>query len=175
MRHPFLAALAALFYATHAAWHIAHHQPSDLLWMCHVASLVIAAGLAIPSATANAIGILWLCLGIPLWILDLATGGAPVPTSFLTHFGGAAVGIAGVRHLGLPRASWWKAVLALCALCLLTRVTTSRDANVNLTFAVWQGWEATFPSYRVYFALMLVLSAATFLAGELGIRRLLAP
>lgn len=172
---PLLAALGLLFYGTHAAYHLLHHHPEDLLWMCHVATLVIAAGLILPCPTANAVGVLWLTLGVPLWILDMSTGGEILPTSLLTHVGGMTLGIVGMRRLGMPRHAWWKALLALCFLCLVTRLVTARSANVNLTYAVYQGWEAAFPSYRVYFALFVLLSAATFFAAEMGFRRLLAP
>lgn len=159
-------AIAIACYAIHAAWHLAHHRAHDLLWACHLASLLIGFGLLTSSALANAIGVSWLSFGFPLWILDLATGGELIPTSFLTHVVAFGLGLWGVRRLGFPRGTWWKAALAFVAVWPITRALTPRAANVNLAFFVHPGWERVFPVYALYFAFVVALAAATFFAVE---------
>jgi hypothetical protein len=58
----------------------------------------------------------------------------------------------------LPRHAWWQAVLAFLALQQVCRWLTPPAANINLAFAVWQGWEARFPSYPAYLAMLVGLA-----------------
>jgi len=172
MRWLGVAALAC--YAIHAGLHLYRGRFADALWGCHVASLLIAAGAFSELATPVAIGVLWLCFGNPIWILDLATGGELLPTSLFTHVVGFVIGILVLKRLGVPRHAWWKATLAFLGLLGLTRLLTPRAANVNLAFAVASGWEKTFPSYPLYMLLMVSAGAITFFAAEFGLRKVLA-
>jgi len=169
-----LGAAALACYAIHAGLHLYRGRFADALWGCHVASLLIAAGAFSERATPAAIGVLWLCFGNPIWILDLASGGEFLPTSFFTHGGGFIIGILVLKRLGVPRHAWWKASLSFLALLGVTRLLTPRAANVNLAFAVAPGWEKTFPSYPLYLLLLVTAGAVTFFAAELGLRRVLA-
>jgi hypothetical protein len=178
-----LGALAIAFYAIHGLDQLRNHEPEDLLWACHVACLIIGLGcVAYPEDPARSslretarsaigIGLSWLSVGIPLWVLDLATGGSFIPSSVLTHVGGLTIGAIALKQVGWPRRVWVKSVLAQCALMVLTRLVTPPRANVNLAFSVWQGWERYFPSYAAYFALLFVASALSFAAVEMAMRR----
>ena len=104
-------------------------------------------------------------------LLDLSTGGVFNPPSILTHFGGFLLGLVGTMALGLPPGAWWKAVVALAFLQLLTRWTTPPAANVNLAFAVWGGWERWFPSHHVYLTILAMTAATVFLAVTFLLRK----
>ena len=58
------------------------------------------------------------------------------------------------------------------SLLLLSRLVTPPAANVNLAHQVWAGWEDLFPSYAVYFAVLLAGSAVLYAAIEALLRRL---
>ena len=161
-----LAALAFAFYAAHAFVHLYRGEPYDLLWGCHIAALLVAAGLLWRSATLNAIGLLWACFGLPIWLIYTFTDGQFMPTAALTHIGALAIGIYGVRLFGLPRGSAWKALVAYLGLWLLTRAVTPEQANINLAFHVHPGWEDRFTTYRIYFATLLMSGALAFVVGE---------
>jgi len=167
-----LGALAAVFYAIHATVHLRRGEPYDLLWGCHIAALLVAAGLVRPSATLNAVGLLWSSFGLPLWLLDTFTGGEFMPTATLTHIGALVIGVYGVWLLGLPRGSAWKALGAYVALWLLTRAVTPASANVNLAFHVHPGWEDRFTTYPIYFATLFAGGALAFTVGELAFRQI---
>jgi len=170
------AGLCFLFYGAHAAWYAAHGRPlANLLWACHLGTLLVGGGLLFSSAATNAVGVLWLCLGIPLWILDLRAGGELVPTSILTHLGGLAIGAWGVRRLGFPAYAALPAVAGLLALNLVSRQVTPPAENVNLAFAVWHGWEGYFPSHPLYIATLLAGSAVAFALLTPVLRRLGPP
>jgi hypothetical protein len=168
-----LGGLALGCYAIHVGSHLYHGRPADSLWGCHVACLLVAVSAFTRRATPAAIGVLWLCFGNPLWLLDVATGGELLPTSLLTHVGGFALGLLLLKRLGFPPGSWWQATLAFLGLLGLTRLVTPRAANVNLAFAVASGWERTFPSYPLYLLLMVSAGTATFFTAELGLRKVL--
>jgi len=131
-----LGALGIAFYAGHAGRRALLGHPEHLLWMCHVAALLVATGLLAEAAVLNAVGTQWLVTGVPLWLADLAAGGEFFPTSVLSHVGGLLLGLVGLRRLGVPRGTWWKSAVLLAALTLLTRALTPASENVNLGFSV---------------------------------------
>ena len=167
-----LAFVAIAFYVLHALVHLSRGEPYDLLWGCHLAVLLVAAGLLRSNATLNAIGLLWSCFGLPIWLIYTFTGGEFMPTAALTHLGAFVIGIYGVGRFGIPRGSAWQALAAYLALWALTRVVTPESANVNLAFSVWPGWEDRFPTYPIYFATLLVSGAVTFAITEVLARRI---
>ncbi len=167
-----LGRIALLLYAAHAAWHLADGTPWDLIWACNVSMPILAAGCFLSRARLVAAAIMILAYGTPMWILDLATGGALVPTSPLVHLGGLVVGVLAIRRLGeWPRYSWTFAAIVTAALLLLARLFTPAHANVNLAFRVQPGWESMFPSHVLYVGLMWTSSAAVFALVELVGRR----
>jgi hypothetical protein len=117
------------------------------------------------------IGLLWLAVGTPLWLLDLAAGAALAPTSALTHLGGYGVGLAAVARTGMPRHAWWQAVAGLAALQEACRWWTPPAANVNAAFAVYERFEGWFPSYAAYLTALGAAAAAVFWALETVLRR----
>ena len=161
-----LGALAIACYALHGADRVWHQDPWDLLWACHVSCLLVGLGAIFRSPVLVAAGVLWLSFGVPMWLLDLATGGDFLPTSTLTHVGGLAAGIPILARSGWPRGAWWRAALLLMALMLLTRLVAPPPGNVNLAFRVWTGWEQRFPSYGPYFVLLLTCATVTFVFVE---------
>jgi hypothetical protein len=160
-------------YAVHAIFHLVHGSPADLLWMCHLGAAIVGAGLLFSSMTTAAIGTLFLCLGTPLWFVDLAGGGEFYPTSCFTHIGGLVIGLYASRRYGLPSGAWWRATLGLVFLILVCRFVTPPKANVNLAFAMYPGWERVFSSYLPYISTMVAIAALYFLIAELILRRLL--
>jgi hypothetical protein len=166
-------ALALAFYAIHAGHHLLRGHPEDLLWACHLGAVCVGVGLLARLPAVNAVGFLWLATGDALWLLDLASGGEFIPTSLFTHGGGLALGALGLARFGMPRHSWWRAMLAFLVLQQLCRFTAPPQANVNLAHAVWSGWEEVFPSTIGYQIMLLAIGAAACFAVERISRRVL--
>ena len=165
---------ASICYAIHFVFNFCRGQLEDLLWVCHVGAALVAVGLLTSSATVNGLGALFLCLGTPLWLLDVAGGGEFNPTSCFNHLGVFGLGLCGVRRLGMPRGVWLKASVALITLIAFSRLATPAAANVNLAFAIHPGWENRFPSHRVYLATNIAASVGYFFGLERLLRRRLA-
>jgi hypothetical protein len=167
-----LGALALVFYAAHATWHVAHGSPWDLVWVCNVSMPALVLGCFLERARLVAGAVMVLCYGTPMWLLDLATGpDTMVLTSPLVHVGGLVVGGLAVRRLGWPKFTWALTAAATALLLLVSRLATPPRENVNLAFRVHGGWEQVFPSHVLYVALMWLAGAVVFLLVELAARR----
>jgi len=169
------AALAGFAFVAHGGNHLRRGEPWDLFWLCNVAPLVLAIGCAIRRPLPVLIALQWLAFGTPMWLLDLATGGGVIWTSFLPHLLCPVVAVVAVRELGIPGVGWPFASAGMLALFALTRLVTPAAPNVNLAFRVWDGWQARFPRYDVYFALVMAGAALTFFVVERALARALRP
>lgn len=162
--------LAILFYIIHGTYWIYKGVPSNLLWVCHIGSVLVGIGWLLNSARTNAIGVLWLCLGNIMWAIYLYTTRDFEPTSVLTHIGGIIIGIIGVYRMGIPKYSFAIAVVTLGIMQLITHFTTLDAENVNLAFRVQDGWENMFPSYFWYEIMLLFSSLICFFMAETLLR-----
>ncbi len=165
-RRAVLATLAFGAWCTHVlVMALVHGAPAvEVLWMCHVAPLLLALGCAIGSVPLASVGTTWLSAGMPLWLGDIvATGGRVEPTPALVHIGTLAVGIAAARTLGWDRAAWWRASLALAALAVITRLVPGAERDdINLVFRVWPGWERFFPDHARFLAFVVLSTPPVF-------------
>lgn len=165
--------MGLLFFLVHAASLVWMGEGAGVLWVCHVASLLAAAGWFLGRPRPLAVALLWLIWGNGMWLLYLAGGGDLYPTSLGTHVGGLVLTALGVRAFGMPRRSWAWALGGMTALLLASRLLTPARDNVNLAHRVHEGWEGMFPHHLVYIFLLLCASALVFLAAETAARRLL--
>jgi hypothetical protein len=165
-----LGLLAVSFYAAHGLYHYSRGFPENLLWACHMGALLVGLGLLLRSPALNAVGVLWLALGTPLWLAGRLGGGVLVVTSMLTHLGGLSLGLWGLRRTGVPRHVAWWALGGIALLHLLSRWLSPLDKNVNLAREVWPGFEAVFPSHALFVVVVAVALALVFVGLERGLR-----
>ncbi|MBI3726007.1 hypothetical protein HY251_18925 [bacterium] len=159
--------LALGFYGVNAAYYFHRGEPWNALWICHLSCVWIGLGLMLRSPALNAIGLLWLSYGFPLWVYYLIFEGDLRATSACTHVGGMSAALLGVRELGIPRGTWRKAIAGILVLQQVCRMTTPAPENVNMSAGVWAGFERCFfSSYAVFFAANLVATALIFSAIE---------
>ncbi len=158
-----LGSACILVYVLHAVARARLGHAAEILWACHVGDLLVGAGLLAGAPRLRAIGLLWLAIGTPAWLGELASGGEIIPTSILTHMGGLACGIWAARTWGVARDSWWHATGALIALFILCRLVTPPSENVNMAFRVWERYRAHLPdSFLATFALALIAHPLAF-------------
>jgi hypothetical protein len=117
----------------------------EMLWACHVASLLIAVGIFFRKLTLVAVGTLFhAAVGLPAYALDVITLGQTTATSVLVHVLPPLAGAFTLKH----QAPWPGIVAHLTtafyfALILAARLFTEPRLNVNLAFAPWSALEET--------------------------------
>ena len=166
--------LAIVFFLIHAGLILHAGEPYHILWSCHLACLMVGVAMLIRQPWMLAVGFFWLTMGVPLWLLNILTSRDFMLTSTLSHIGGIVIAVYGLRFEKMPRLSWAAAAAGLVFLGGVSRLVTPQHANVNLSFAVWQGWEDQFPSYFWYVVMLVSIAAVSFWMLELIIRRLQA-
>lgn len=169
-----IALLSVLAWGWHAMDSVRQNQPWDLLWMCNLGGLLLAAGWAARSPRTVAVAASWMALGVPLWALDLAAGAETRPSSVLSHLGGLALSGYAVYRLGWPRLTALPASLSLAALMVLCRLFTPEAGNVNLVFEVWPVFDGLI-GHGPYLALLAMLATAVFAAIDAAASRGLPP
>jgi len=175
MRPRRLAAIAFLLYLGHVPEVLVRHPLQDLLWACDAAALALSAGLALGSARVVAASTIALLAGLPLWVTDLLTGGEWLWTSPFIHLGSPAVGLIGLKSLGVPRFSGLVALGLVAAVTLAARLAGAPAENVNLAFATPDAFTRLIPSHALDLSLTGALVAAECLVAEAVLRRELSP
>ena len=110
----------------------------EMLWVCHVATLVLSLGLLLNWASASAVGfLLSLAVGLPAYALHLARGGDTTGLSFLLHLLSPLFGWLAWRGRALPRNTALLGLACYAALSALCLAVTPEALNVNLSFKPW--------------------------------------
>jgi hypothetical protein len=166
--------LAALAFLAHAAHHIFLGSAWDVLWLCNVAPIGIAIGCLARRRSWVAVALLWETFGSALWLIHVAAGASWIPTSPLVHLLCPVLALLAARELGWPRRAALHAVLGMAALVGLTRAVAPPPLNVNVAFAVMQGWEGIFPRYDAFAALVFASASAIFWIADRAATRCIA-
>jgi hypothetical protein len=110
----------------------------ELLWCCHVATVVMAVGLATRNGGLVAAGLIFhVAVGVPSYMIDSFTRGTTTPTSVLVHLLPSVVGGYAVRRADIrpsTAALAWGMFAVLLPICYLA---TPAALNVNLSHASW--------------------------------------
>lgn len=171
LRDPLVLGLAAIgFFVLHGCYQYSHGRLENLLWACHLADLCVGIGLVLRWRGVTGMGLVMLGFGVPMWLVGLATGGEFYPTSILTHLGGLAAGIAGLRQLGGLRDDWWKAYLLIVALVVVARLLTPTDVNVNFAHRTWGFARDWLPSLTAHWLVLLAVWGTGLFAAEWVLR-----
>jgi hypothetical protein len=130
--------------------------PANLLWMCHVAALLLSLGVFTRIAIVVRIAAVWSIVGVPLWLIDVVANGAH-PASILSHVAVPIVGFFALReHRGpaLPIAAY--ALTLFVIVQQLCRMLTLPALNINVAHAPY----AVTMTYPAYWALTTSALAA---------------
>jgi hypothetical protein len=149
------------FFATYAGAAANGDRAGDALWMCHVANLVLGLGMILERPAWIRVAAAWIVLGIPLWVIDMATSGTICPFSTISHVGGLAVAIFALNRVRATRNEWIGGVALLVAMQLLARVATPEALNVNLAWRPYEGFERWPGGYPGYWASLMAGAAFT--------------
>lgn len=147
----------------------------QILWLCHLGNLLLSLGLLLNQPLLTRVAVLWLILGLPLWLSDVAQFGLEGLTSAATHLGGVAVGFIALRQIGFSSGVWLYALGWYVLMQIICRLWTPAELNINIAHAVYRGWEGLFPDYAIYWALTTASAAAILYLLERLLIRLFPP
>ncbi len=122
-------------------WHAStkhgiHFQ--ELLWLCHVASALMALGLLAGVHRLVAAGfLLHVGFGTVGWVLDVLATRETTPSSVLLHLLPLVIGAIELKRKGWPQDVVLPAWLFFTAWVLMSRWMTDPALNVNLSHAAW--------------------------------------
>lgn len=130
-------------------------EPVSLLWMCHIAALLLAIGVFARVTIVVRVAAVWSIVGVPLWLIDVVANGAH-PASILSHVAVPIVALFALRaHRGpaLPIAAY--ALTLFVIVQQLCRMLTPRALNINVAHAPY----AMNMAYPTYWALTIAVLA----------------
>jgi hypothetical protein len=162
-----IAALIGVLLVLHAM----HWSPSQMLWACHVASLIVAIGLALDLPRVLAVGMLFHAgQGIPAYILDLFLVGENSITSVLLHTLPIGAAAWALWSRPLPRGILFPAWLIQPGSMIAAYVLTDPKLNVMLVHEPYGPTAALFPQLWMSWLSNLAMSLGCLLIGWLVLR-----
>ena len=154
-----LGILPLAFFAAYFVMAWREGRAGESLWMCHVANTLLGCALLFDRPKLMRLALLWIILGIPLWLLDVWVIQTIEAVSVLSHFGGLGVGLYALAQLRMSDNPWLAAVLLYLAVQQVCRWVTEPALNVNLAHEVYEGSREWFSRYELYWLLTTVLVA----------------
>jgi hypothetical protein len=147
-------------------------QPSQMLWMCHLANLILAAGLLLANPMIIRISVLLLIFGLPPWIVDMFVINIVTPVSIASHLGGTIVGLLALAKVRAKSGTWLAALLSFIIVQIISRFVTPPEFNINTAHRVYDIWKDTVSSYWVYWVISTAVIGVALWAIEWMLLRL---
>lgn len=155
-----LGILPLLFFLAHAFFYWRTGGLSNILWMCNIGNLLLAAGLLLAQPILVRVAVIWLIPGLFIWLCFVVLPGEWRLTSGIAHIGGLLVElVAMARVRASPRTwlyglGWYLLVQQVC------RLFTPAELNVNVAHQVYAGWEQVVSAYWQYWLSTTLMVAA---------------
>ncbi|APV50704.1 hypothetical protein BWI17_14030 [Betaproteobacteria bacterium GR16-43] len=155
------------FFVAYLAMAVNAGRGWDALWVCHVANLLLAAGIFARRVRWARAALLLILAGLPLWAADMAHTGHVEGVSVVSHLGGFAVAVfALLRSPRPPGPAWGLALATYLAAQLAARLFAPPALNVNVAHAPYPGWEGWFESHAAYWVFVTAATAAALWLGD---------
>ena len=159
--HRWLGLLPLIFFIAQTIHYWPTNELGNMLWMCNLGNLILAAGLFLDKATLVRLSSIWMVPGLIIWFLYVVLPWGVFPSSVLAHVGGLAVSMIALKWYRMDRNAWRYAFGWYLGVQLLSRFVTAAALNVNLAHAVATGWERRFQSYWSFWLVLTAVTAAT--------------
>jgi hypothetical protein len=131
----------------------------NLLWMCNIGNLVLAAGLFLGHRELIRAAAIWTIPGLAIWIRYVLFEYDFVVSSALAHVGGIIVALIVLRRVRMDRMAWVYAFVWYLFMQIASRLVTDPRLNVNVAHRIQTGWENAFSSYWKFWLVMTTLVA----------------
>jgi len=136
-----LGLLPVIFFAAHFLHYLKAGGLGDMLWICHVSSLLLAAGLLLNRPLFIRVATLWMIIGLIIWALYLFAGGQWILTSLFVHVGGVIVGLIALYRVRADGRAWRYAMIWFLLVQQVARMFAPPELNVNVAHRVYEGAE----------------------------------
>jgi hypothetical protein len=147
-------------------------QPSGVLWMCHLANLILAIGLIFAHPLIIRMSVLLLIFGIPPWIIDMFVIKIVTPVSIASHLGGTVVGLLAIAKVRARSWSWLPALISFIVVQVISRFVTPPELNINTAHRVYDIWKDSVSNYWLYWIISTAVIGVTLWMVELVLLRL---
>jgi hypothetical protein len=131
----------------------------NLLWMCNIGNLLLAAGLFLNYRELIRAAAIWTIPGLLIWIRYVLFEYDFVFSSALAHVGGIVVALIVLPRVRMDRIAWVYAFVWYSLMEVVSRLFTAPVLNVNVAHRVQTGWEHSFRSYGKFWIVMTGLVA----------------
>lgn len=121
-----------------------------MLWLCHVSSLLLAAGLFLNRPVLIRVATFWMITGLFIWICYVVAGGEWILTSLFIHVGGVIVGLVALHIVRADRTAWLYALAWFLLVQQVSRMVAPTELNVNVAHRVYDGMDKYFSAYWQY-------------------------
>jgi len=148
------------FFLVQAGHYWRYGDAGNLLWMCNVGDLLLAAGLFLGHRELIRAAAIWTIPGLAVWIRYVLLASGLYFSTTLAHVGGIIVGLIVLRRVRMDRIAWIYAFAWYLFMQIAARLTTSPELNVNVAHRIQPGWEHIFSSYWKFWIVMAAVVAA---------------
>jgi hypothetical protein len=131
----------------------------DALWICHVANLLLAAGIALARPRWVRAAAVLLAPAFPLWIYDMVEAGKVDLVSVASHVGGLVIALVATWHMPTGARAWPVALATFLAAQAAARLFAPAALNVNIAHGIYPGWDRWFSSHAAYWAFTTTVAA----------------
>jgi hypothetical protein len=172
-----LGALVLGALALHASHKLERGVFAEMLWACHVASLLLGVGLVARVVWLVALGTVFhVAAGLPAYVLDVIALKQTTLTSVVVHLAPPLSGLFFLKQdAPWPRFVPVATVTLYPVLVVLSRLVTEPALNVNLAFSPWPPLARVAPWLWFTWLLNLVVLAAAVPVVDRVLRRSLHP
>lgn len=131
----------------------------NLLWMCNIGNVLLAAGLFLNHRELIRAAAIWTIPGLGIWIRYVLFEYDFVFSSALAHVGGMVVALIVLRRVRMDRIAWVYAFIWYLFMQVVSRLVTAPVLNTNVAHRIQTGWENAFSSYWKFWIILTALVA----------------
>ena len=124
------------FFLVQAGHYWRYGDAGNLLWMCNVGDLLLAAGLFLGHRELIRAAAIWTIPGLAVWIRYVLLASGLYFSTTLAHVGGIIVGLIVLRRVRMDRIAWIYAFAWYLFMQIAARLTTSPELNVNVAHRI---------------------------------------
>ncbi len=164
--------LPLIFFVARLVEYIQVGTPSQVLWMCHLANLILAAGLFLANPLIVRVAVILLVFGVPPWVVDMFVIKIITPVSIVSHLGGMIVGLLAIAKTGMRPWTWPAAIAFFVIVQVLCRFVTPAALNINTSHRVYDIFKSIVSSYPLYWLISTAVLAVSLWVIEMALLKL---